>query len=165
MALWNIQSVKDKLNKKIVREMLQVYNVVFSSDIKTAAKNSCAGRGPFRRSIQNPLRTTTQSSWKSDRGFNWSEWLSLHSSFGWPDWRSWNCWSCRDCKEGKRFIGVTPAIFECLPTIWIVFVSQTLNMFFFNENFWFPIEMVLQQTNCAVQKRTEYCWHNGESVH
>ena len=37
------------------------------------------------------------------------------------------------CKEAKIFIGVTPAIFKCLPPIWIVLVTQILNMGFSSD--------------------------------
>ena len=48
IASWNIQSVKDKLNEKLVREMLHVYDVVFLSKIKTTAKISCTGLEVFQ---------------------------------------------------------------------------------------------------------------------
>ena len=44
------------------------------------------------------------------------------------------------CKEAKSFIGVTPAIFSCLPPIWITFVTQILNMVFLSDNFSFPLK-------------------------
>ena len=44
-----------------------------------------------------------------------------------------------DCKESKSFIGVTPAIFDCLPPVWIVFISQLLNLVFCNDQLIYPM--------------------------
>ena len=46
----------------------------------------------------------------------------------------------RACKEQKSFIGVTPAIFKCFPTIWMLYVTQILNIVFCSENLTFPIK-------------------------
>ena len=43
-----------------------------------------------------------------------------------------------ECKESKSFIGVTPAIFRCLPPIWIMFITQLLNLVFCNEHLIYP---------------------------
>ena len=43
-----------------------------------------------------------------------------------------------DCKESKSFIGVTPKIFSCLPPIWIMFITQLLNLVFCNEHLIYP---------------------------
>ena len=48
--------------------------------------------------------------------------------------------AAESCKESKSFIGITPAIFQCLPSIWIIFVTQILNMVFCSDNFVFPLK-------------------------
>ena len=45
-----------------------------------------------------------------------------------------------ECKESKSFIGVTPAIFSCLPAVWIMFVTQLLNLVFCNEHLTYPFK-------------------------
>ena len=48
--------------------------------------------------------------------------------------------AAESCKESKSFVGVTPAIFKCLPPLWIVFVTQILNMVFCSDNLTFPVK-------------------------
>ena len=43
-------------------------------------------------------------------------------------------------KESKSFIGITPAIFQCFTAVWIVFVTQILNIVFCSENWTFPVK-------------------------
>ena len=45
-----------------------------------------------------------------------------------------------ECKEAKSFIGVTPAIFSCLPATWIMFITQVLNLLFCNEQLIYPVK-------------------------
>jgi hypothetical protein len=42
------------------------------------------------------------------------------------------------CKETKSFIGVTPAVFKCMPAIWITFVTQMMNLIFNGNILSFP---------------------------
>ena len=42
------------------------------------------------------------------------------------------------CSETKSFIGITPAIFKCLPLVWISFVTQILNLVFCDNQFSYP---------------------------
>ena len=44
------------------------------------------------------------------------------------------------CKESKSFISVTPAIFRCMTPLWIVFVTQIMNMVFCSDNLVFPFK-------------------------
>ena len=48
IAAWNIQSVKDKLSEKLVKDLLQDYSLVFLSEIKTTATISCTGFTVFK---------------------------------------------------------------------------------------------------------------------
>ena len=48
--------------------------------------------------------------------------------------------AAKTCKESKSFIGITPAIFKCFPTVWILYVTQILNIVFCSENLTFPIK-------------------------
>ena len=43
------------------------------------------------------------------------------------------------CKESKSFIGVTPAILSSLPAVWILFITQILNLVFCNEQLAYPV--------------------------
>ena len=43
-------------------------------------------------------------------------------------------------KESKSFVGITPAIFKCLSPLWILFITQILNMVFCSDNWTFPIK-------------------------
>ena len=45
-------------------------------------------------------------------------------------------------KESKSFIGITPAIFKCLPLVWISFVTQMLNLIFCNNQLSFRLNGV-----------------------
>ena len=47
--------------------------------------------------------------------------------------------AAKSSKESKSFIGMTPAIFKCFPTIWILYVTQILNLVF-NQNVSFPVK-------------------------
>ena len=44
----------------------------------------------------------------------------------------------KSTNENKSYIGVTPAIFECLPVIWMSFITQILNLIFLNNNLFYP---------------------------
>ena len=48
--------------------------------------------------------------------------------------------AAESCKESKSFVGITPAIFQCLPSIWILFITQILNMVFCSNDFLFPLK-------------------------
>ena len=50
------------------------------------------------------------------------------------------CKAANECKETKGFIGVTPAIFGCLPVTWIVFITQLLNLVFCSEHLIYPVK-------------------------
>ena len=51
----------------------------------------------------------------------------------------------KTCKESKSYIGVTPAIFECLPVVWMVFMTQILNFVFGSENLLYPVKWCLSK--------------------
>ena len=42
--------------------------------------------------------------------------------------------------DNKSYVGATPGIFRCLPTAWIIFVTQLLNLIFFDNNFSYPVK-------------------------
>ena len=42
--------------------------------------------------------------------------------------------------ESKSYIGITPAIFKCLPLVWISFVTQMLNLVFCDNQMTYPIK-------------------------
>ena len=42
-------------------------------------------------------------------------------------------------KESKSFIGITPAIFKCFPPVWILFITQILNIVFCSDTWTFPV--------------------------
>jgi hypothetical protein len=44
------------------------------------------------------------------------------------------------CKETKSFIGMTPAIFKCMPAIWITFVTQMMNLIFCGNILSYPVK-------------------------
>ena len=44
------------------------------------------------------------------------------------------------CKENKSFIGISPAIFKCLPWSWITFLVQLLNIIFFDNQLTYPFK-------------------------
>ena len=48
--------------------------------------------------------------------------------------------AAESCKESKSFIGVTPAIFKCLPPTWILFITHVLNLVFCSDSYKFPLK-------------------------
>ena len=44
------------------------------------------------------------------------------------------------CKESKSYIGITPAIFKCLPAAWISFITHIINLIFLSEQMCYPIK-------------------------
>ena len=44
----------------------------------------------------------------------------------------------KSSSENKSYIGVTPAIFECLSVVWLSFIIHILNMVFLNNNLLYP---------------------------
>ena len=48
--------------------------------------------------------------------------------------------SASSFSDNKSYVGVTPGIFSCLPAVWIMFVTQLLNLVFFDNNLSYPIK-------------------------
>ena len=65
-----------------------------------------------------------------------------------------------DCKEAKSFIGVTPAIFDCIPPVWISFITQLLNMVFCNEQLTHPIIWCYNKLVVLFKKGLRLCCGN-----
>ena len=43
-------------------------------------------------------------------------------------------------KETKSYIGITPAIFKCLPPVWFTFITQIFNLIFFDSQLTYPVK-------------------------
>ena len=55
-AAWNIQSVKDKLTDKIMKKMIDRYDFILLTEIKTSAKISCTGFTVYQHSAKQGHR-------------------------------------------------------------------------------------------------------------
>ena len=48
--------------------------------------------------------------------------------------------SASSSNENKSYVGVSPGIFKCLSPAWFIFVTQLLNLVFFNDNLIYPVK-------------------------
>ena len=64
------------------------------------------------------------------------------------------------CKESKSYIGITPAIFKCLPITWISFLTQLLNLVFCGSNLVFPIKWCYNKLVVLFKKGLRLCCGN-----
>ena len=55
-ASWNIQSVKDKLSEKMMKKLLDKYDFILLTEIKTSAKISCTGFTVYEHPAQQGHR-------------------------------------------------------------------------------------------------------------
>ena len=55
-ASWNIQSVKDKLSDKLMKKMIDKYDFVFLTEIKTSLKITCTGFTVYQHSAKQGHR-------------------------------------------------------------------------------------------------------------
>ena len=46
----------------------------------------------------------------------------------------------KTCKENKSYIGITPAVFDCMPANWLLFITQILNLVFLSDRMFFPVK-------------------------
>ena len=64
------------------------------------------------------------------------------------------------CKESKSYIGVTPAIFSSLPVVWILFITQMLNLVFCNEELVYPVLWCYNKLVVLFKKGARLCCGN-----
>ena len=66
--------------------------------------------------------------------------------------------------ESKSFIGVTPAIFSSLPAVWILFITQLLNLVFCNEHLVYPVIWCYNKLVVLFKKGIRLCCGNWRGL-
>ena len=66
--------------------------------------------------------------------------------------------------ESKSFIGVTPAILSSLPAVWILFITQLLNLVFCNEQLVYPVIWCYNKLVVLFKKGIRLCCGNWRGL-
>ena len=72
--------------------------------------------------------------------------------------------AAESCKESKSFIGITPAIFQCFSAIWILYVTQILNIVFCCNNLTFPLKWCYSKLIVLFKKGARLCCGNYQGI-
>ena len=66
--------------------------------------------------------------------------------------------------ESKSFIGITPAILSSLPAVWILFITQLLNLVFCNEQLVYPVIWCYNKLVVLFKKGIRLCCGNWRGL-
>ena len=68
--------------------------------------------------------------------------------------------SASSFNENKSYVGITPGIFSCLTAAWILFVTQLLNLVFFDNNLSYPAKWCYSKLVVLFKKGARLCCGN-----